>query len=120
MPTNGLNSRCMNSVSLGQCDICPTTYLGEGKAPVCKPSITAYEVGRLKQGYTVLLNFKFADDYQDKEADVYVNGHIIRLSTDSDMFQRDVSLLVEPGSNSIEIVPFSRLDIRELRVDVVQ
>jgi hypothetical protein len=115
-----LNSRCVNSVSLGQCDICPSGYIGESKSPICKPSKTGYEANVLKQGYYIYLTMKFADNYQDKEADLYINGHLVRLQTDSDTYQKDISALVEPDTNSIEIVPFSKLDIRSLKVEVVE
>jgi hypothetical protein len=120
MPTNGLNTRCVNSVSLGQCDICPTGHEGENSNPICKPSKTGYEANVLKPGYSVLLSMKFADDYQDKEADIYINGHLIRLQTESDVYQKDISSLVEPDTNSIELVPFSKLDIRSMKVEVVE
>jgi hypothetical protein len=120
MPTNGLNYRCMNSVSLGQCDVCPTGYIGEKGSPICKPSQSAYEIEELKSNYGVVLNLKFTEDFQRKEADIYVNGHLIRLQTNGVLYQKDISHIVEPGSNSIEIVPFSILNIREIKVDVVQ
>lgn len=120
MPTNGLNYKCMDSVSLGQCDICPTGYIGEGHSPICRPSTTAYEVQELKPEYGIIISMKFTDDYQRKEADIYINGHLTRLQTNGALFQKDVSMLVEPGTNSIEIVPFSILNIREIKVDVVQ
>ena len=120
MPVNGLDYRCMNSVSLGQCDICPTSYKGEDDPPICSPSKQTYEVEELKSEYGVVLNLEFTDDYQRKEADIYINGHLIRLQTNGALYQRDISQLVEPGTNSVEIVPFSVLNIRELRVDVVE
>jgi len=120
MPTNGLSYRCENSVSLGQCDICPTGYKGEDESPICSPVGQGLENEELRSEYSVILTMKFTNDLDRKEADVYVNGHLTRLETNGLMYQRDISNFVEPGSNSIEIVPFSILNIRELKVDVVQ
>jgi hypothetical protein len=119
MPTNGLNYRCMNSVSLGQCDICPTGYNGEGKSAICSPVGSGFESEELKPDYSVLMTMKFTDDTQRKKGDIYVNGHLMRLETPGLTYQKDISELVVPGSNSIEIVPFSDLNIRELKVDVL-
>jgi hypothetical protein len=120
MPINGLEYRCMNSVSLAQCDFCPTGYIGEKRAPICSPATRGYEVEQLKQGYGIIMNIKFTEEYNRKTADIYVNGHLLRLETNSALWQRDISHFIEPGSNSIEIVPFSKLNMRELKIDVVQ
>jgi hypothetical protein len=120
MPINGLEYRCMNSVSLAQCDFCPTGYIGEKRAPICTPATKGYEVEELKKGYSIILNLKFTEDYNRKAADIYINGHLTRLETNGVLWQKDISNFVEPGSNSIEIVPFSKLNVRELKVDVVQ
>jgi hypothetical protein len=109
----------MNSVSLGQCDICPTGYVGEGKSAICSPVGSGFESEELKPDYSVLMTMKFTDDTQRKKGDIYVNGHLMRLETPGLTYQKDISELVVPGSNSIEIVPFSDLNIRELKVDVL-
>lgn len=118
MPLNGLTSRCLNSVSLGQCDICPTKYIGERRAPICGPDGKSSEIEELKSDKRVLLSMKFTNDANIKKADIYVNGHLTRLDTGGLAYQRDISNFVEPGSNSIEIIPFSELNIRELKVEV--
>jgi len=120
LPTNGLNYRCMNSVSMGQCDICPVGYKSEGEEPICSPSRAGLENEELKSEYSVILSMAFTEDYSRKGADIYINGHLTRLETNGVLYQRDISQFVEPGSNSIEIVPFSNLNIRELAVDVIQ
>ncbi len=120
MPTNGLDYRCVNSVSLGQCDICPVGYKGEDTAPICRPVGEGLENEELKPEYNLVLIIKFTEDFERKEADIYINGHLTRLDTSGASFQKDISEFVEPGSNSIEIVPFSILNIRELKVDVLQ
>jgi len=120
MPTNGLNYRCTNSVSLGQCDICPTGYKGEGESPICRPVGQGLESEELNSDFSIILTMEFTNDFERKEADIYVNGHLTRLETNGILYQRDISNFVEPGSNSIEIVPFSILNIKELKVDVIQ
>ena len=110
----------LNSVSMGQCDICPTGYKGEGTSPICAPVLQGLESESLKPEYSVILSMKFTDDFDRKEADIYVNGHLTRLDTNGISYQRDISGFVEPGSNSIEVVPFSVLNIREIKVDVIQ
>lgn len=119
MPTNGLNARCTNSVSLGQCDICPVGFEGEDEDPICSPYSTGDEIEELKSSYDAILTMKFTDDFDRKKADIYINGHLTRLDTRSLAYQKDISAFVEPGSNSVEIVPFSSLNIRELTVEVV-
>lgn len=120
MPTNGLSYRCVNSVSMGQCDICPVGYKGEKTSPICQPVMNGLESEELKSEYNVILNMKFIDDIDRKEADIYINGHVTRLDTQKASYQRDISEFIEPGSNSIEIVPYSVLNIREVKVDVIQ
>ncbi|MCB9358605.1 hypothetical protein H6503_01615 [Candidatus Woesearchaeota archaeon] len=120
MPTNGLDFRCVNSVSLSQCDICPVGYEGEEETPICRPVVNALEAEELDPDYSVILTMKFTNDFERKEADIYINGHLTRVDTQNLAYQRDISTFVEPGSNSIEIVPFSLLNIREIKVDVVQ
>ncbi|MFT4297741.1 MAG: hypothetical protein ACMXX5_00965, partial [Candidatus Woesearchaeota archaeon] len=79
-----------------------------------------FEVEELKSEYGIVLNMKFTESINRKSADIYINGHLLRLETNAALWQRDISNFVEPGSNSIEIIPFSNLNIRELKIDVVQ
>lgn len=120
LPTLGMEYRCVDSVSRGMCDVCPTGYIGKNRPPICEPITRGHEVQGLKSGLSVILNMKFTNDYDRKEADIYINGRLTRLDTNGAVYQRDISQFVEPGSNAIEIVPFSVLDIRELSVDIVQ
>jgi len=105
---------------MGQCDICPTGYAGEERSPICSPVAEGNEEEILRAEYSVIMTIKFTDDIDEKEADIYINGHLTRLDTKGITFQKDISEFVEPGSNSIEIVPFSVLNIREVKVDVIQ
>ncbi|MFT4303231.1 MAG: hypothetical protein ACMXYG_01585 [Candidatus Woesearchaeota archaeon] len=120
MPINGISSRCVNSVSINQCDICPVGYKGKNIDPICRPVGRGLESEKLDPMYNVILSMKFTNDAERKEADIYINGHLTRLSTRDLSYQRDISNFVEPGSNSIEIVPFSIMNIRELKVEIIQ
>ncbi|MFT4343152.1 MAG: hypothetical protein ACMXYE_00220 [Candidatus Woesearchaeota archaeon] len=120
LPTAGREFRCMNSVSIAQCDLCPTGYVGENSRPICQPGISGVEAEELKKEYQVLLEMRFTEDHSRKQADIYINGHLTRIDMTGITYQRDISHFVEPGSNSIEIVPFSVLNIRSLEVQVIQ
>jgi hypothetical protein len=118
LPTNGISFTCVNSVSYGECEICPTGYNGESRSPECPPTEKDEGEEELKKAYDIILEFNFVDDNQEKEADVYINGRKTGFSTREDSYSRNIDNLVVSGTNSIKIVPKTVLDIRELKVRV--
>ena len=65
-----------------------------------------------------MITMKFADGYSPKQADLFINGHLTRLETRDDYYFRDITEFIEPGSNSIKLVPYSQLEISSLNVEV--
>jgi len=59
---------------------------------------------------------RFADDETDKEADVLVNNHAIRIDQTEIDFEDEINNYVEEGNNAIKIEPEEILDIVELKV----
>ncbi len=62
------------------------------------------------------LYMRFADDTTDKEADIFVNNHAIRLDQTDIEFEEEIDNYVEEGNNAIKIEPEEILDIVELKV----
>jgi hypothetical protein len=72
----------------------------------------------------VVLTIEFVDD-KNKRANLYVNNKGITLDTEDKEFKitlndDDDPYMIEEGNNFIEIEPRTRLDVVELRVEVVE
>ena len=118
-PTTGLSYTCVNEVSRGMCDICPTGYESEDSGTVCYPEDEVWLAEALRPEVSILLTMKFTNDIDNKDAELYINGHLVHLQTRGTYYQKDISMWVEPGTNSIEIKPFSELNIRTLQIGII-
>jgi hypothetical protein len=68
----------------------------------------------------VNLTLEFVDDIDDKRADIIIHGRKISMPwTDDLTYSQNIDSYVEPGTNSVKIVPKVTLDIRELRIELV-
>lgn len=116
MPINGLDYVCVNQVSSNHCEICPGGYkaLGSKTPPRCEPSVLKEEV--LLSNYNVILNISFTNPRDWKEAIFYINAYEFGFDTRDSYWEREINSYVESGTNSIEIVPKSDLDIRKIEV----
>ncbi len=68
----------------------------------------------------VRIKFEFADDTEDKEAEVIVNGHRMQFSTSEESYERNINNYVEEDINTVKIVPKKTMYIRKLIVEVVE
>lgn len=118
LPTSGEDSICEASISSGECDDCTEGYEGEDKDPTCEPTTSGDTEEKLKSKYDVTMKMEFMDNVEDKEADIYINGRLLHMDTRSDKWERNIDIYVETGMNSIKIVPQSKLEIKELTVDI--
>jgi len=119
LPSNGLDFTCVNYLTEDSCKNCPSGYIAEeGATFSCDNENHADKEQTLKQEYDVTIEFKFADDYTDKELKYYVNGYEFGLYTKEAYYSKKINDYVEPGTNSVKIVPQSDLDIRTINIKV--
>ncbi len=71
----------------------------------------------LKSNFNVSLVFEFVND-DEKRAELKLNGRRTHLRTFDLEYAKEINSYVESGSNSIEIIPETVIDIRELRVEI--
>lgn len=116
LPSSGIDFTCVEAVSSGQCEVCPSGYEGEETSPSCPAKIEEGEE-KLKEIYNVILTLSFADE-EKKEAEIYVNGHKIAFDTYNAEFSRDITAHIQPWTNSIKIVPKNSFDVREIKVEL--
>jgi hypothetical protein len=63
------------------------------------------------------LTFFFTDDEEDKEAVIYVNSRKISMTRHDDItWSANLKSYVEEGSNSLKIVPETKLEVRKLQL----
>lgn len=74
----------------------------------------------LQDGKRVRLQFEFVDVRTSKFGDIVLNGHLRHFDTRDTSMTLDVSDDVVKGSNSLKIKPRKTVEIREMRVDVVE
>ncbi|MBI1969348.1 hypothetical protein HYS48_01525, partial [Candidatus Woesearchaeota archaeon] len=67
-------------------------------------------------GANVVLYLDFVDDVSFKKAQIFVNGHVLNVNTKDKQWFAILTLFVDKGSNAVEIVPRSTLDILNLEV----
>ncbi|MFH1682274.1 MAG: hypothetical protein ABIA37_00605 [Candidatus Woesearchaeota archaeon] len=116
LPSSGIDFTCLDSVSSGECEICPSSYEGEVTSPSCESKTEDLEE-KLKTEYDIILTLEFADE-ENKEAEIYINGHKISFDTYKVEFTRNIDSYVEPWTNSIKIVPLNSFDVRNLKVEL--
>lgn len=118
LPTNGLDYTCVNSVSYDSCQVCVTGYDGEDRDPSCPSEPEEDEEDELKSNVHVILEFKFTEKGETKEAVYYINGFESGFETRDDTYTKVIDNYVESGSNSIRLIPKSDLDIRQINVRI--
>jgi hypothetical protein len=68
--------------------------------------------------YNIYIKFRFTNPYDDKRAEVLINGHKFYMSTIKQTYTKNIENYTIPGSNSIEIIPDTSFDVAELKVFV--
>jgi len=66
----------------------------------------------------VTLFLEFVNDEDDKRANININDHFISLDQDEKSFSQNIRNKIEQGNNFIEIVPRTKLEVVEIRVEV--
>ncbi|MBU0667245.1 MAG: hypothetical protein ABIC91_02910 [Nanoarchaeota archaeon] len=72
---------------------------------------------KLKEDYNIMLRLSFVDN-EEKRAEIKINGIRTNLRTDELEYEREIDWYVLSGSNSIEIIPQTLLEIREMLIEV--
>lgn len=94
-----------------------TSELKEAIAPVYYFELNQTQIDEINDNtLEATLYLRFADDETEKEADIYVNNHAIRLDQTDIDFEEVIDRDVEEGNNAIRIEPDNILDIVELKV----
>lgn len=68
----------------------------------------------------VNLTMTFADDIEDKTADIIINNRYSALNQEDDFFSLDITRFVKEGNNALKIVPKTTLEVVELRVELLE
>jgi hypothetical protein len=119
LPTNGADFTCLSSMKFDLCKFCKSGYKGESTNPTCTYEDDDYiEKNALRSGVHIIVEFKFTERGDNKEAIFYVNGHKHGFDTREDTYTKQIDLDVEPGTNSIRLIPKSNLDIRDLVIKI--
>jgi len=94
------------------------TELKELPYPVFYFDISDEQLADIEDGDADLnLTIKFTDDYNYKEARVYINGVRTYMTTRDEEYVANLKPFAEEGTNSIKVEPYGdELDIRELIV----
>lgn len=66
------------------------------------------------------VTFLFLDDVELKQLKVYVNGHRFGVSTYDKEYSRTVDVYLREGSNAMRIEPEDRIDIVEVRLELLE
>ena len=97
-----------------------TSELKEVELPVYYFQLTKDEYKYVKnESKNVTLYMKFADDTELKEADITVNGNLIRLSQDEREFKKNINRYVEEGNNAVKVEPLEPMDVAEFKITLV-
>jgi len=74
------------------------------------------KIGAIRSGVPVILYLDFVEDLNRKNAQVFVNGHVLNVDTSRNQYWANINLFLSPGSNAISIIPRSTIDIVKLEV----
>lgn len=66
----------------------------------------------------IVLKIEFVDDGRAKQAIININGRLDSIDQQTPVFERDISGVIQPGNNYIEIVPRTELNIVNVDVTV--
>ena len=61
---------------------------------------------------------EFVDDVELKQADMTVNGDLLRLDQEEMRYSEQLNKYVEEGTNSLKIEPEETIDVVELKVQL--
>ncbi|MCP3681167.1 MAG: hypothetical protein GY861_00615 [bacterium] len=84
-----------------------------------------FELNDSQYGYVqnetleLMLDLKFADDDEDKRADLSINGHKTYVDTREDTYSKDISVYAEEDNNYVRIEPKTTLHLVEIKVELV-
>lgn len=118
-PTTGADSICLPSVRVSECLTCEEGYEDEGgsEPDVCSGVSPEYDEEKvLRDGYNVNLTIDFVDDVDSKDIRILINSHTVWVHTRDVQYSRIINSYIEPGTNSIKLIPESTMDIRQVRV----
>ncbi len=116
LPVTGVSFACVNEVTQNNCRNCPTGYDGEGLNPSCDDLGRNQELDELRNEYSIVLKFEFTERGDNKKATVWINDHETGFDTRESSWTKNIDHLVEPNTNSIKILPKSKLEIKEIQV----
>ncbi len=68
----------------------------------------------------VNLTLYFVDDEENKELDLNVNGHMIRVDQEEAEYSKKINSWVEEGNNYIKLKPLKTIDIVKLEVKLIE
>jgi hypothetical protein len=118
LPKTGVASICEQDISSGECDDCASGYYSEDRG---RPSCGASEqddqgIDVLKKEWDINLTMRFVDEREDHKAEIIVNGRTLHMDTNRRIYSRFIDDYVEEGTNSLEVIPRTTLDIVRLTV----
>lgn len=73
-------------------------------------------LARIASGANAVLYLDFVDDVTYKAAQVFVNGRAFSVTTRDNQWWTSISRHLQPGTNAVEIIPRSSLDVVNLEV----
>ncbi|MFC1691323.1 hypothetical protein ACFL0W_04015 [Nanoarchaeota archaeon] len=116
MPLTGTESICEEALSAGECDDCVTGYDSEGTSPGCRSDIKSVDTeARLLEDFDVELKVQFTNDFDRKRARLYINGRLTHIDTTDREYTRLIDNFVQDGTNSVEIIPDTDLNIANVK-----
>ncbi|MFH1174083.1 MAG: hypothetical protein V1725_03065 [archaeon] len=115
VPFTGQSNTCRASVSGQSCFDCPSGYRREGGGRPNCPAQQDDTEEYLGSKYDVNFTVQFATS-DDKKLDVSVNGNRFSIDTNRLTFSRLIDADVRSGSNSIELIPRSTVEIASITI----
>jgi hypothetical protein len=64
----------------------------------------------------VTLSMKFVDDIEVKQADITINGDLLRLDQEEISYSENINNYIEEGNNAIKIDPDKAIDVVDLKI----
>lgn len=111
-----LSSTCKLGVEPDERSACPSRYVSDGGKRLSFTDASQSD-DALRSAYRVVATMDFPND-DLKSATLLINGHELGLKTYGLEWEYDISDLVSPGSNSVQIEPARALDVTSLKVAV--
>jgi len=94
-----------------------TSDLKEVELPVYYFQITEKQYTKIDNAeVNVTLSIVFVDDTEEKEADIIINGDLIRLDQEERKYSEKINKYLEEGNNAIKIDPEDTLEVVELKI----